>query len=793
MKVIKYVGIASLLLSLLVGCGSSADSAAGFVESGKALVEEGKTAKARLEFKNAIQIDPRMAEPFYQLALLDEKEQKWKGMFANLTTVEQLDPTHYDAIVKLGQIHLLAGNFDIALEKANKVLDADKTKVMAWVLRATVAMKQQNLGSAMADAEQALSLDSENIEALSVKALILNLQDKPTEALALLDKALAIDPEQLSLTMIQLSILEKQKDYVAVEAIYRKLLTQRPDERWVAMALAKLLNIQNRYPDAKKVLEQYVADHEDDKEAKLLLVALVKTKNPEQAITLLESYIEQDKENYGLYFAKAKLLLDLGRSDEVIAGLKEIASLDVDGNDGRRATMMLAGHDFKQGDVESAQQKVTEVLAVAPEDEAALLLKARIELINKNVDTAVTDLRLILRNNPESDQALVLLAQAYINTGSTELADDNFRQALTVNPGNTVAALFVANKLMKERDLERTEEVLTTALATATNKEPLLQALAQVKILKKDWEGTQSVVDSLRVDKEDSALTLYLDGQIAQGRERYEDAIEAYKAALVKNPGLIRALQGLGFSYLKLDQRSQLLDYLNTFIENNPEQIASYGVLANMYSQDKEWDKAIVTLNKGLTAEPKWQGGYSALAAVYFSQDDYENAMATYQRGIDNTTNNVLFRLQMASASEQHGDYDKAKSIYEDILAKDANIEPAINNLASLLTDQFQSEDNLQKAKELSEQFSSATQPFYLDTYAWTRVLLGELDKAQTVLERVVSLSPDVAVFNYHLGVLYLKQDNKLEAEKYLNIAKSLAEKQNDVALLNKVTELLAE
>jgi uncharacterized protein HemY len=70
-------------------------------------------------------------------------------------------------------------------------------------------------------------------------------------------------------------------------------------------------------------------------------------------------------------------------------------------------------------------------------------------------------------------------------------------------------------------------------------------------------------------------------------------------------------------------------------------------------------------------------------------------------------------------------------------------------------------------------------------------VLLGEYDKAQTVLERVVSLSPDVAAFNYHLGALYLKQDNKLDAEKYLNIAKSLAETQNDTALISKINELL--
>jgi len=793
MNVIKYVGVAGLLLSLLVGCGSAADSAADYVESGKALVAEGKTAKARLEFKNAIQIDPRMAEPFYQLALLDEKEQKWKAMFANLTTVEQLDPTHYDAIVKLGQIHLLAGNFDIAREKAKTVLDADNKNVMAWILRATIEMKQQNFDSAMDDAEQALALEPENIEALSVKALVLNQQGKPEQALALLDKALAIEPEQLSLTMIKLSILEKQQDYAAVEKIYRQLMTQRPDERWVVMALAKLLNIQGRYDDAKQVLEQYADAHPDDKDAKLLLVSLVKTNDPEQAVRLLDGYIAEDKENYSLYFARAKLLFDLGKGDEVIAGLKQIARLDIEGNDGRRAKIMLADNDFKQGNIEAALTAVKEVLAVAPEDEAALLLMAKIELSNNNIDAAVTNLRLILRNNPESDQALVLLAQAYMSSGSTELADDNFRQALTVNPGNTTAAIFVANNLMKDNDLDRTEEVLTKALATATNKEPLLQALAQVKILKKDWQGTQTVVDSLKIDQKDTPLTLYLDGQIAQGQKRYSDAIESYKATLEKAPGMIRALQGLAFSYIQLDQKAELINYLTAFIDNNPKQIASYGVLANLYTQDKEWDKAVAVLNKGLAEEPKWMGGYSALATLYVAQNQPEKAMASYQRGIDNIENNTFLILQMASASEQLGDFEKAKALYEQILAQDPDVEPAINNLASLLTDQFRSDENLQKAKELSERFSSATQPFYLDTYAWTRVLLGEQDQVQTVLERVVSLSPDVAVFNYHLGELYLKQGNKDQAEKYLNKAKSLAEKQNDTALLEKVKESLAQ
>jgi len=66
MNVLKRTVIAALLLGGIAACGTAEESAANYIESGKALLADGKPQKARLEFKNAIQIDPRMAEPFYQ-------------------------------------------------------------------------------------------------------------------------------------------------------------------------------------------------------------------------------------------------------------------------------------------------------------------------------------------------------------------------------------------------------------------------------------------------------------------------------------------------------------------------------------------------------------------------------------------------------------------------------------------------------------------------------------------------------------------------------------------------------
>lgn len=792
MNAFKHTIVASLLLSALIGCGSAADSAADFVDSGKLLLEQGKVNKAKLEFKNAIQVDPKMAEPFYQLALIDEKDKRWKSMFTNLTRVEQLDPGHHDGIIKLGQVYLLSGNFELALDKANKVIAANKLNVMAWVLRASISMKQKDFDAALNDVEQALSLDNKNIEALSVKALTQNLQGYSELALVTLDKAIALNPKQLPLKMMKLSILDSKKDYVAMEQLYHDLQSQHSNVSWIPISLAKLLNSQDRYTDAKKVLEEYVSNHSEDQKTKLLLVSLVKTKEPEQAISLLDGFIKEEPNDFELRFGKAELLVAVGRLGIATDVINEIATLDPEGNAGRKAKIMLAGVAFQKGEIKTASNKVSEVLSIAPEDEAALLLKARINIVNKQFDTAVTDLRIVLRNNPESDEALVLLAQAYMNSGSEELAEDNFRQALTVNPSNAIAALSVANSMMKNKDLKRTEEVLLTALDNAKNKEPLLQALAQVRILKKDWQGTESIIDSLQVDKQETAFTYYLKARLSQEQGNYEAAVEDYKAALEKNPNMVRALQGLASSYLKLDKKPLLLEYLNTYIKNNPRQLIGYGMLSSVYVTGKQWTDALRVLEEGVTVEPKWQGGYSRLASVYLAQNKNEQAISSYKRGLESSPNSNYLILQMASAYEGFSDFLNAKALYEQVLENDPSVEPAINNLASLLTDQFNSKENIEKALVMVERFKTATEPYYLDTYAWTNILSGKFEKAQLILERVVSLSPNVAVFNYHLGVLYSKQGNKVDAKNYLTAAKLLADKQGDMNISKMAEELLS-
>ena len=47
-----------------------------------ALYEQGNYTKARLEFKNVLQIDPKDAQSYYMFATIEEKNQNWRKAYA---------------------------------------------------------------------------------------------------------------------------------------------------------------------------------------------------------------------------------------------------------------------------------------------------------------------------------------------------------------------------------------------------------------------------------------------------------------------------------------------------------------------------------------------------------------------------------------------------------------------------------------------------------------------------------------------------------------------------------------
>src|SRR4030066_502257 len=103
--------IALLLAVLLIsGCGGAESRKAKYLTKGKAYIEEKNFDKAKIEIRNALQIDPKFAEGYYLMGLVEEKRKNMQAAFGNYSKALELDPAHVDAKAKLGFFHLMAGN-----------------------------------------------------------------------------------------------------------------------------------------------------------------------------------------------------------------------------------------------------------------------------------------------------------------------------------------------------------------------------------------------------------------------------------------------------------------------------------------------------------------------------------------------------------------------------------------------------------------------------------------------------------------------------------------------------------
>src|SRR5271165_1354350 len=94
--------VMTVLLAVLVGCTRNPDAAKRkYLESGMKYMDQKKYDSAVIQFKKALQIDPRYAEAHYQLATAEMDLQHYPDGYKELSQAVELDPNHLKARLAL--------------------------------------------------------------------------------------------------------------------------------------------------------------------------------------------------------------------------------------------------------------------------------------------------------------------------------------------------------------------------------------------------------------------------------------------------------------------------------------------------------------------------------------------------------------------------------------------------------------------------------------------------------------------------------------------------------------------
>lgn len=790
----KAVFVLAMALLSLVGCDKEKD-ASEHLQKGVEYLNKGDYEKAALELKTSSQSNKEVAETYYYLALIEEKKRNFKAMRENLVKVVELAPTNHEARLKLARVLLLLNEVDAADEQIKIISKNSGHNLDTEALKASVLIRRKKHPEAMKVIDEALKENPNHPGVLALKALVFLERNDTKTALPLIDAAIKSDPKNIAMHLSRLELHTKLKDKNAVIGDYQALISQYPDKPEFKVMLAEAYAKAGKNKEGEELLRVVLANAPDDVGPKLLLLDYLWSTNKEKAMEEFHGFTEQYKDRSNMLLYLANWMTTKRNFEEANTVVNRIIRLEKNSNLGLAAKTLLAKNAFDGKKFDEADKFVSEILTENSSHIDAKIIKAKIFIVEKQYDKAVNLLNEISWSKPDSDEVSFLLGQAFLNKGDKKEANKYFSRALATNPANLNALDYVYQKALAENDVPYAKEVLEKALKRDPANIVLLQQRAKISLLTQDWDGAKAVSETIANVANPLAedLASHIQAQIFQARAEYPKAIAIYNQLLIKYPQNRDVLVGLMGCYERTNKRDEMVIILNDLLIKNPKNVSAAMLLANIYFVEKKYDKEIVLLTDLIKESPKNTEAYVLLAKAKLAQDDSKAAIGVLQEALKQNPGDINLSLLLTSLHEAQNDYDSALLVYGVLVDKYPDLDIAVNNMASLLSDHYDDKDKLDKAVKLASKFKDSDQPYLKDTYAWALIKQGQVKEGVGILTQVVANAPNVAIFNYHLGVAHYKNGDNASAIYALKQAVQLAKQKGPLAEQKAAEALLKE
>jgi tetratricopeptide (TPR) repeat protein len=768
----RGTGVLASMLAIvcLTACGGAQSRFESHMKRGQAYFTQGDFTKASVEFRNALQIEPKNIEARLAVGHAAEKLKRPRDAYGLYQSVVDSAPDNLQARKDLAHLLVYAGSADQALKTLEPAFAKHPDDPGLFSLRAAARLQVKNVDGAVADADQALKLAPDNLDAIEVRAGLYKHAGDIAAARTLVQGALAKsqDPTSLTLHAILVDLALTAGDTEQAEQQLNALIKLAPETASYRYQLAMLYSRTKKLDEAQRVLEDAVKALPQSDEAKLALVDFLNSqRTPAAAQRTLRDFIAHNPDDYDLRLALGSLLLHSGSTQEAIATYNEVVRLDGTKPKGLIARDRLADIASAQGHDDEALKLIGQVLEKDARDTDALGRRAAILLSRGDAAGAIVDLRAVLRDRPQSVGAQRMLAQAYMANGQPGLAEQALRAALDVAPKDAALRIQLAQVLVQTQRADQAvtllEETVRQVPANVSARIDLIRAYLD----KRDFTAAHTAAEDLKTLHPDSAAGWYLAGMAATGQNKADDAQKEFEHALSIQPRAYDVLGALARLEVARGQAPQAITLVKKAAEADPPSPPLFNLLGELYFSQNQLAQADEALTKANTLAPKWWTPYRNLAATKVAEKDHKSAVTLLQAGLKLAPSELQLVSELALLYENDGRADDAIALYETSYRQNPRSVAIANNLAMLLVTYKKDRASLDRARDMTAGFSSSNDGTLLDTNGWVHVKRGEYGEALPVLGRAVDRAPKSSEIRYHLGMaeLYLGQTDRARAD----------------------------
>jgi tetratricopeptide (TPR) repeat protein len=493
--------------------------------------------------------------------------------------------------------------------------------------------------------------------------------------------------------------------------------------------------------------------------------------------------------------------------DNLKLAVKELEMMKAAAPDDPRADFALGGCYMELGQPEKAIAAYERWQTLEPDEDQGYVAIAQYFEHQGNQDKAIQYLEKAIASQPDSVQDLSMLASLYEKAKREKDAIPIYRKIVELTGGNPVARKQLASALLNADEFDEAAKLLGELSKDNPHDTSIQVLMGRIQMGARQFpeaiETLKSVVASNPGDIEAEFYlgTAYeLGGRAAEAVKIFSDLLDQSKDGpedLKANRGVFQ--QHLAASYQDMGDGEKAIAIYEEMVKSDPSPRTCF-LLINAYRVDRQLDKALSfgkqqfeknpkdddlalvyartladsgktkegaeILDKKLQGSPSNLDIYINLSQIYVQAKRFSEAEKILRRAEEQNLDKDRVRFQLASVYERQKDFDRAESLFKEILKEHPKDAPTLNYIGYMLADRG---IRLNEAVEYVERALALepNNPAYLDSLGWAFFKMNDLQKAQKYLLQAVEMEKKDPVIQDHVGDLYFKIGNLERAQEF--------------------------
>jgi tetratricopeptide (TPR) repeat protein len=738
-RTLRLFACSSILASVtfLAACRSPQH----YYSAGNDLYNSGKYQEAELNYRKAIQKDPKFGAAVYQLGLTEIKEHRGLDAYNTLGTAVTLLPDD-----PAPRIHLA----DLIL--AGYLAAANRPQVM-----------YNRILELAAEIER---IQPKSPDVFRLRGVLAESDKHPAQAVELLRRADALHPGDPDIVSSLVQALIQNGQNAEAEKLALELIQKHKEFGPIYNVLYLLYLATNRSNEAQNILLDKVRNNPRELQPVLELANHYRNVGkPQLADAALNGALADAKTFPDAPREVGNFYLERGLADNALSAFQT----GLKGSTGEQHLLfqkrMVRAYLVK-GQRVQAMSLLDELVRQYPKDDDSKNMQASLRIDSGKPDevaSALAQMEDLVKRVPNDPSYHYNLGRAEYLSGKLDDAKRDFAEQLRLDPSvRSVPARYFLASIDIRRELYPSAIAQTDELL-ARNASDVRARLLKVEALTgtKNYQQAHIVLNALLRDQPrlpEAELEL---GYLDVAEKKFNEADEIFRQLYHPGQQDTRALSGLVDVDVARNQTDRAVQLLSEELKRNPEATTVRSALARLYYQSGRLDLALAEYRQLTSLNPKEPDFQMGTGSVLQAKGDFQGAIAAYRRASELAPKSYVPPGVLGSTLQFLGRKEEAVVAYRDSLRLRPDDAPVSNNLAFLLADMGK---NLDEALELAQKAEKEdpSQPQYQDTLGWVYLKKGEAASALQIFQNLSRKSPENTTFGYHLGMALLeKGDSK--------------------------------